>query len=97
MIKIKDLDDLNRTIKVVTQAVRVAKLKEGGKYRVMVKLYWPLEGGFHLDAEVLVSILAKEMHKMGLDMNQQAISCGLHQDQERAGEIEIIFEERLLR
>lgn len=92
MIKIKDLDDLSGVILVVRQAIKAAKLGIRQEYQVGIKLFWPMEGVYHLDAEVLMSIVAKEMRRIGLDMHKQILACGLHQHEGHAGEIEIRFE-----
>lgn len=89
MIKLTDLDDLNRAINEVAKELKSFKLKKGGRYLIEINLYWPTQGIFHLDAGVLAAIIGKELFKIGLIGDQQMISCGLHQNDGRAGEIEI--------
>ncbi len=91
MEKLKDLDDLNAAITVVRKQLRIKKLVVEQHYHFAVRLYWTPGGPYHLDAGVLVAILSKEIFKLGLDLEGQEISCGLHQDEEQAGiEIEVL-------
>ena len=93
-MKLKSLNDLTLAIAAITKELKGLKFKKEGAYSWTVKLYWPEFGSYHLDAGVLAAIVAKELVKLGLDGAKQQISCGLHQDEMRAGEIGIIFEER---
>lgn len=91
MRKLKDLDDLNGAAKLVRQVVQAGKLQKGSGYETSIKLYWPASGIYYLDSFVLASLVGKELSRAGLRMEDQIISCGLHQIPARAGEIEISF------
>lgn len=79
IIILEDLDDLNEAIERVRRFLDGEQLRRDGHYRVEIRLRWPLQGLYHLDAEVFLNIFAKEMHKLGLDMGEQILSCGIHQ------------------
>lgn len=89
MIKLIDLDDLTSAIAAIVKELKALKLKKGGKYLIEINIYWPAQGIFHLDAGVLAAVVGKELAKSGLKGEEQMISCGLHQNDGRAGEIEI--------
>lgn len=92
MIKLTDLDDLNSAVTVIRKALAKMALSSEQRYWFKINLYWPTTGIYHLDADVLASLIGKELAKSGKDMARNGVSCGLLQNDARAGEIEITVE-----